>query len=264
MSLAHSISLSKVLTYLIRMCSGLTFETTDSEGAILTIPRGSDSSNLLNLTRFSEYVDANIESWYCYANGKRGRQAKNGDLRLVTGWDKAKAWGMATFSRSSSTAQAPFQLDFKPLEQAGRTYKWEYSGIAEGRTGPSIRESTDLRLPDEPEDITFTNQCLFIRTINPLLSKNTWKRMEETKFTAAKTEDSGASDLNSNSEISRFSEGKGKAVDPGSPVSGVGTFEVDSVVQSTDFAAALVCQMHTTYALANRCMFCRDSCFIHQ
>ncbi|KJA19104.1 hypothetical protein HYPSUDRAFT_44564 [Hypholoma sublateritium FD-334 SS-4] len=219
--------------------SGLTFETTDSEGAILAIPKGSDSSNLLNLTRFSEYVDANIEDWYRYTNGKRGRQAKNGDLRLVTGWDKAKAWGMATFSRSSSTAQAPFQLDFKPLEQAGRSYKWEYSGIAEGRTGPSIRESTDLRLPDEPEDITFTNQCLFIRTINPLLSKNTWKRLEETKFTAVKTEDPGASDLNSNSEVSHLPNGKGKAVDSGPPVSGSGTLEVNSVIQSSDSATAL-------------------------
>ena len=236
---------SKVFTYFVRMCSALRFETTDSEGAILTIPMGSDSSNILNLTRFRQYVDANVESWYCYANGRRGREAKNGDLRLITGWDKAKAWGMATFSRSSSTAQPPFQLDFKPLEQTGRTYKWEYSGIADGRTGPSVRESTSLRLPGDPEDVTFTNQCLFIRTINPLLSKNIWKRLEGTKFAAVKSEDSRTSDLNlDNSEISYSSKGKGKAVDPGSPMPGRSSSELNSVVQISDSATALVCQMH--------------------
>ena len=224
------------------MCSGLTFETTDSEGAILTIPQGADSSDLLNFERLTEYVDANIESWYCYANGKRGRQAKNGDLRLITGWDKAKAWGMATFSRSSSTAQAPFQLDFKPLEQTGRTYKWEYSGIAEGRTGPSIRECADLRLPDEPEDVTFTNQCLFIRTINPLLSQNIWRRLVGTKFTVVKTEDTGGkSNLSSNDKISpAFTSKK----DTQSSLPGHLTLEANSVVQNLDSATSLVCQLH--------------------
>ncbi|KJA14914.1 hypothetical protein HYPSUDRAFT_95571, partial [Hypholoma sublateritium FD-334 SS-4] len=73
----------------------------NSEGAILTLPKGSDSSKLLNTRSFNEYLAANVESWYCYTNGPRGREAKNGDLRLVMGWDKAKAWGICTFSRSS-------------------------------------------------------------------------------------------------------------------------------------------------------------------
>ncbi len=188
------------------MCSGLTFETTDLEGAILTIPKGSDSSNLLNLTRFREYLDANVENWYCYTNGKRGREAKNGDLRLIIGWDKAKAWGMATFSRSSR-AEESFRLDFKPLEQAGHSYKWEYSGIAEGRTGPSIREVAGLRVAGEPEDIAFINQCLFVRSINHLLPDHVWEKLQAIKFGTLKTEDSGTHDSNSSYSL----KGKAKA-----------------------------------------------------
>ncbi|KJA14911.1 hypothetical protein HYPSUDRAFT_412822 [Hypholoma sublateritium FD-334 SS-4] len=191
--------------------SGLTFETTDSEGAILTIPNGSDSCKLLNVTRFKDYLAANVESWYYYANGPRGREAKNGDLRLVIGWDKAKAWGMATFSRSSNAATS-IRLDFKPSEQAGRTYKWEYSGMAEGKTGPSSREIASLRRASEPEDVTFTNQCLFIRTINHLLPNGVWARLKATKFGAIKKEDSDEDfDEDSEEDSDEFSKaGKAK------------------------------------------------------
>ena len=165
----------------------MTFETTDSEGAILTIPKGSVSSDLLNVTLFREYLEANVESWYCYANGPRGRATKNGDLRLVIGWDKAKAWGMATFSRSSKAAKS-FRLDFKPLEEAARSHKWEYSGIADGRTGPSAREVAELRRENESEDDILTNQCLFIRTMNHSLSDDVWAKLKATKFGTIKTE----------------------------------------------------------------------------
>lgn len=161
---------------------GLTFETTDSEGAILAIPHGSDSKDILNVGRFRKYISSNAEDWYRYVNGERGREAQNGDLRLITGCDKAEAWGMATFSRSSSTAQPSFQLNFKPLENAGRSYGWEYSGVAEGRAGPSIVETAKLRRNDDPEDIMFMNQCLFIRTLNITLQDHVWDRLVETEF----------------------------------------------------------------------------------
>ena len=112
---------------------------------------------------------------------------------------------MATFSRSSEAATL-FRLDFRPLEGAGRSYKWEYSGMAEGRTGPSAREVADLRRANEPEGTTFTNQCLFIRTINHLLSDKIWKKLEATKFGTLKeeAEDSVEHDAS-------FNSGKGKA-----------------------------------------------------
>ncbi|KJA16636.1 hypothetical protein HYPSUDRAFT_71287 [Hypholoma sublateritium FD-334 SS-4] len=209
--------------------SGLTFETTDSEGAILTIPKGSDSSDLLNLTRFREYLAANVESWYRYTNGQRGREAKNGDLRLVIGWDKATAWGMATFSRSSKAATL-FRLDFKPLEQTGRRYKWVYSGMAEGRTGPSTREVAELRRASEPEDVAFANQCLFIRTINHSLSDEVWERLKATKFGTIKSGDSA--EYGSSSKAGKL-EGKAKSTYAAQNPAGISSVALNQVADSS-------------------------------
>lgn len=192
-----------------------------------------------------------MESWYCYTNGERGREARNGDLRLVVGCDKAKAWGMATFSRSSSTAQTSFRLDFKPLEQTGRSYKWEYSGIAEGRTGPSIRETTDLRLSGEPEDITFTNQCLFIRCLNHLLPNDVWERLEASKFGTIKSEDPAEYSSISNVGNSHISKGKAKSVasDPSSKHATTGTSAPNTNLQGSDLTTVMVRRYHSAYFL---------------
>lgn len=150
-----------------------------------------------------------MESWYCYANGPRGRAAKNGDLRLVIGWDKAEAWGMAAFSHTSEAAKS-FRLDFKSLEEAGgRSYKWEYSGIADGRTGPSAREVAELRDANESEDVIFANQCLFIRTMNHSLSDDVWAKLKATKFGTIKTE--GLADYDS---LSGTGQGKSEVIYP--------------------------------------------------
>ncbi|KAF8967320.1 hypothetical protein BDZ97DRAFT_1656614, partial [Flammula alnicola] len=71
---------------------GLTFESSASEGAILAMPLGSNSHDLGNVSRFREYMSANAEHWYVYANKVRGLEAKNGDIRLVIGCDKTSAW----------------------------------------------------------------------------------------------------------------------------------------------------------------------------
>jgi hypothetical protein len=75
-----------------------TFQASASEGAILTMPDGAISQDLENLPRFREYVAANVERWYRYIHGPRGREAKNGDVRLVVGCDKATSLGIATLT----------------------------------------------------------------------------------------------------------------------------------------------------------------------
>src|SRR6267378_3949648 len=60
---------------------GLSFRTSASEGAILTMPDGAISQDLENIPRFREYAAANVRRWYKYINGLRGREAKNGDVR---------------------------------------------------------------------------------------------------------------------------------------------------------------------------------------
>lgn len=76
--------------------------------------------------------------------------------------------------------------------------------MAEGKTGPGSREVAEVRHASEPEDITFTNQCLFIQTINHLLPDDVWERLEAAKPGTIKT--AGSAEYGSSSNA-----GKGKA-----------------------------------------------------
>ena len=153
--------------------SGIVFESSASEGAILTMPQGARSEDLGNFARFREYTAANVADWYKFVNGVRGREAKNGDIRLVVGFDKTKSWGIATFA---STIQNNCRLRFGPSEGAGSasTYKWEYSGVAEVRVGPGLNDNDGLRQDGDPLDVQFENQCLFVRTLNASLTDAVW------------------------------------------------------------------------------------------
>jgi len=165
---------------------GFTFWSSASEGAILATPEGAQSRDLENLTGFMQYLIDNIENWYRFANGPRGREARNGDLRLVTGFDKTVSWGMAAFSNTSGASgvaqPTQCQLNFKPtveLEPSICKYAWEYSGLAEVRAGPASEEISPLREedPNPPRSGKYTNQCVFVRTMNTKLGDERWNKL---------------------------------------------------------------------------------------
>ena len=155
----------------------IAFESSASEGAILTMPHGANAEDLSNVSKFRQYLSANTENWYRYVNHERGREAKNGDVRLVIGCDKASSWGMATFANSTAP---DFHLIFKPTSESGsgRTYEWEYSGSVDTRAGPDPRETEELRATDDSgHSNVYENQCLFVRTLNATLRDDVWKGM---------------------------------------------------------------------------------------
>ena len=167
---------------------GLVFETAASEGAILTMPEGAVSFDLENIPAFREYVAENVEKWYKFVNGVRGREAKNGDVRLVIGCEKTTSWGMAALA--NVTQHKISRLKFKVTENSSvkstrPPYTWDYSGVAEVRVGPDIREINALRSNDDrfdatpPSDEEFSNQCLFIRTLNATLNDEAWKALND-------------------------------------------------------------------------------------
>ncbi|KAF8802243.1 hypothetical protein BYT27DRAFT_7173426 [Phlegmacium glaucopus] len=154
---------------------GLIFESSASEGAILTMPEGAFQEELGNLSRFRDYVAVHATDWYKFVNGPRGREAQNGDVRVVVGCDKTTSWGMATFSNTSSAQQSKFRLKFHPLggqQQPQRSgYAWEHSGVAEVRVGPEPGENEEL---GEIPTCQLQNQCLFMRTLSITLSDSVW------------------------------------------------------------------------------------------
>ena len=123
------------------LCSDIVFESSASEGAILSMPQGSSSKNLGNLGTFREYVTANVTNLYRYINGPRGREAKNGDICLVS-FDKTTSWGIATFA--NQTQQNSCRFKFGPSEgDSTCTYTW--SDKLASLTGMSEKDQTYTR-----------------------------------------------------------------------------------------------------------------------
>ena len=158
----------------------LHFETSSSEGAVLTMPEGAMSLDLENDALFSDYLEANVRKWYEFVSRVRGRRSiRNGQIRLVIGCDKTTAWGIATVSGMSQETKT--KLRFKALDTANSSttiYTWECSGMVEERVGPDRRENDALRNLDSggnPLDVC--NQCLFVRTITATLSNDEWVKL---------------------------------------------------------------------------------------
>jgi hypothetical protein len=156
----------------------LSFETTATEGAILTLPEGATAHDLQNIPRIRAYAAANIESWYRYINGPRGCEAKNGEVRLVIGCDKTTSWGMAAVSSQNQhkihlLKYRSIEDDYNASSSPIPLYEWEYSGYADARVGPNVEEIEEITRADDSEATVkgkYSNQCLFVRTLNMTLS----------------------------------------------------------------------------------------------
>ena len=165
------------------------------------MPDGAFVEDLVNLSKFRDYVADHAANWYKFVNGPRGREALNGDVRVVVGCDKATSWGMVTFDNTSSAQQSNFRLKFYPLQSQhnagtfsntssaqqsnlhlkfrplqshhyiGTAYGWEHSGVAEVRVGPEPGENQEL---GETPRRQLRNQCLFMRTLSVTLSDSVW------------------------------------------------------------------------------------------
>ena len=145
------------------------------------MPEGAYSEELSNFSSFRDYLVSHVVDWYKFIIGPCGREARNGDIRVVVGCDKTTSWGMATFSNyESSLSQDPkFLLKFCVLDgqqshrNPGSKYIWEHSGdaSAELRMGPRRGENDEL---GETDSNRLQNQCLFLRTLNVTLTDKVW------------------------------------------------------------------------------------------
>jgi len=150
--------------------SDLIFESTAQEAAILTMPDGALTEDLLNDQIIRKCIADNARTWYEYARCRRHRTVQNGEIRVVVGWDKARSWGIAT---STCTSGQSASLTFKINDETGtsRAYCWQCIGSGSGRVGPPEDEISDLR---GENDATPQNQCVFVRTMNFTLAGHIW------------------------------------------------------------------------------------------
>ncbi|KAJ7654134.1 hypothetical protein DFH06DRAFT_1047655, partial [Mycena polygramma] len=144
------------------------FSCDSPQGAILALPHGAHVQKLRNVENMRAYAAEHAHSWYTYINGPRGRGLANGELFLITGCEKARSWGMASFH----AAREEFQLFFKPTAVTGAAYNpYRWSGI-HGQKNPSRRKSHDLPWTNEP-----VNQTTFIHGLSISLGTGLWGRL---------------------------------------------------------------------------------------
>ncbi|KAJ6483875.1 hypothetical protein DFH09DRAFT_949477, partial [Mycena vulgaris] len=143
------------------------FQCEAPHGAVLALPHGAHLEKLGNLGRMRQYAGQNAESWYKYVNGaqRRGRGLTNGSLYLVTGCEKSRSWGMASFS---GVREKVFQLQFKPTEGAETAYNYRWRG-----TNARIKKGFN----SSPIDATTLNQTTFIHGLSISLGTGLWGRL---------------------------------------------------------------------------------------
>lgn len=138
------------------------------QGAVLALPHGAEVEKLENLETLRAYVATHAESWYKYVNGPRGRGLANGSLYLVTGVEKARTWGMASFH----SADEGFHLAFKPVPRPDATYQYRWSGVP-GRINPAQKKVYDpIPISNGP-----LNQTTFIHGLSISVGKGIWGKL---------------------------------------------------------------------------------------
>ncbi|KAJ7639556.1 hypothetical protein FB45DRAFT_1024282 [Roridomyces roridus] len=139
-------------------------------GAVLALPLGSRIERLDTFGDMLQYTRQNAENWYKYVNGARGRQLSNGSLYLITGWEKARAWGIAAFQEIPST-RYPFRISFGPTLVnssfgSQKSYRWTRSCATRTKSsGPVSMDETPL------------NQTVFIHGFSISLGTSIWARL---------------------------------------------------------------------------------------
>ncbi|KAJ7229889.1 hypothetical protein GGX14DRAFT_409580, partial [Mycena pura] len=138
------------------------FNCRGPNGAVLALPHGAHVEELRNLASMQRYAEKHAKSWYKYVNEARGRGLVNGSLYLVTAWEKAKSWGMASFHDVS--LQNEFQLWFRPTADAdsGYRYRWQ---------APYCHHK---HVDSPPVYGTPLNQTTFIRAFSISLGEGIW------------------------------------------------------------------------------------------
>ncbi|KAF9479234.1 hypothetical protein BDN70DRAFT_993606 [Pholiota conissans] len=174
----------------------LSFEASTPEGVILALPEGAIALDFQNISRFRTYAGKNVENWYRYANGTLGLGIRNGDIRLVTGCDRTTSWGIAILANPTqhkekyslkclpTDSTSDGEVMSSPSDSSPR-YMWEYSGLGMTslRVGPQLREIEELEQNHDDSTVLrdgrHSNQCLFLRTLNIMLSDKAFSEITD-------------------------------------------------------------------------------------
>ena len=127
------------------------------------MPQGARYEDLENFAMFRKYTTANVTAWY---NGPRRREAKNGDVHLVS-FNKTTSWGITIFVNQTQQNSCRLKLGPSKGDSATSTFTWsENSGVTDIRAGSDSDKSDELRIYSDPPDFQFEKPLsFFVRTL---------------------------------------------------------------------------------------------------
>ncbi|KAF9070255.1 hypothetical protein BDP27DRAFT_1512299 [Rhodocollybia butyracea] len=167
--------------------AGLSFTCQSSKGALLILPEGGNSFDHKDVEAFRTYATDNARSWFSYA-GTSGAES----LYLVTGCDKARAWGAACFS---DAVYGQVYLELVPKAPRDNGDRPDY-----------IFHRADYAVANTGADSQFKNQCIFLRGLKINLRKKRMDRMAKVQVSAYPGLNlDGKPDLNSKGQSSSSS-----------------------------------------------------------
>jgi len=140
------------------------------------VPQISNSQDLIDTSTFRKYIAANALNWYRLVNGY-GYEARNGDLRVVVGWDESSSF----FQHVSSTVSYPKEVLVLEDPTRGRMIGkiLRTSSVGSRRSLRSVEMlSAALRAGERSEEgVLYKNERTFIRTLNISVSDDIWFKM---------------------------------------------------------------------------------------
>uniref|UniRef100_A0A0W0G752 G domain-containing protein n=1 Tax=Moniliophthora roreri TaxID=221103 RepID=A0A0W0G752_MONRR len=135
---------------LVGVGGGIEISFNYDSGAVLMPPNGASRLDCSHRAVFRECAQKNAHNWYQFVNGTLGREAENGSLYLVTGFDKTDSWETALFDSTHSSRSC--------------VLTFSTGGVADGRM--RLSQSSIIQSSVASRCSTTTgkyNQVLFIR-----------------------------------------------------------------------------------------------------
>ena len=117
----------------------LQFYSTETEGAILVLPEGSDQHNLRNYLVFQKEALLKGKAWYEFAVTKLGRTMISPDsMYLITGFHKTSSWSLAAFNNVGRSLNFDAQFTAGNIVNGNVTaaYTWQMTSTVPCRVGP--------------------------------------------------------------------------------------------------------------------------------
>jgi len=120
-----------------------------NEGALLVLPEGAERHDVRDRRPFFEQASRHAATWYHFAEGNLGRIISHDSIYVITGFHKARSWGLAGYQNDQGNGDFSAQFTIGAREGAAG-YSWETTRSMDWRVGPF-------------DGLGIPNQSVFIR-----------------------------------------------------------------------------------------------------